>query len=177
MNALGLREGAVHAEVRVNEQGVWIVEIAPRSIGGLCSLTLRFGSGTSLEELILRHAMGVEVESFEREAPAAGVMMIPIPKAGTLQEVRGKKEAEAVSGIEEVRLTIPLGQELVPPPEGARYLGFIFARDASPDRVEAALREAHFHLRFSISRVPAGVPEASRHSQRTGARAKTAIAG
>lgn len=151
VKALGLRHGPVHAELRVNQHGPWIVEIAPRSIGGLCSRTLRFGDGIFLEELILRHALGFEVESFARERQAAGVMMIPIPQAGILREVWGQAEAEAVSGIEEIRLTIPVGQELVPPPEGSRYLGFIFARAERPEQVEASLREAHARLSFIIS--------------------------
>jgi biotin carboxylase len=149
--ALGLREGPVHAELRVNENGPWIVEVAARSIGGLCSRTLRFGTGMSLEELIIRHALGMEITSLQRERKPAGVMMIPIPKAGTLQEVRGREEAEAVPGIEGIRITIPMGQEVVPLPEGTKYLGFIFARDETPERVEAALRQAHRRLTFIIT--------------------------
>lgn len=151
VHVLGLRHGPVHAELRVNDQGPWILEMAPRSIGGLCSRTLRFGAGISLEEMILRDAMGLEVASLEREGRAAGVMMIPIPQAGTFREVRGQDEARRVPGIEEIRITIPVGHEVVPLPEGTRYLGFIFARDDTPDRVEAALREAHRRLTFIIS--------------------------
>jgi len=149
--ALGLEHGPIHAELRVNDQGPWILEIAPRSIGGLCSRALRFGDGISLEELILRHAMGLEVDSIIRERQAAGVMMIPIPQAGILKEVRGHPEAQRVEGIEEIRLTIPVGTEVIPLPEGSRYLGFIFARGETPDRVEAALREAHRRLEFIIT--------------------------
>jgi len=151
VKAVSLHEGPVHAELRLNEQGPWIVEIAPRSIGGLCSRTLRFGEGISLEELILRHALGRGVESFEREKQAAGVMMIPIPRAGILREVQGKEQAEKVPGIEEVRLTIPPGRELIPLPEGTRYLGFIFARGGAPEHVETSLREAHRLLTFIIT--------------------------
>lgn len=151
LKALGLRHGPVHAELRVNDQVPWIIEIAPRSIGGLCSKTLRFDDGISLEELILRHALGSRVESLERERQAAGVMMIPIPAAGVLREVQGIAEAERLPGIEEIRLTIPVGQELIPPPEGARYLGFIFARGKTPEHVEASLREAHHRLGFVIT--------------------------
>jgi biotin carboxylase len=154
--ALGLREGPVHAELRVNEAGPWVIEIAARSIGGLCSRTLRFGTGMSLEELILRHALGMEIPTFER-APtgwvpeAAGVVMIPIPRAGVLEEVRGEAEALAVPGIKEIAITAHLGQELVPLPEGWQYLGFIFARAETPQRVEIALREAHSRIEFLIS--------------------------
>ena len=149
--ALGLREGPVHAELRVNDDGAWIIEIAARSIGGLCARTLRFGMGISLEELIIRHAIGMEVESLQRERQPAGVMMIPIPRAGVLREVRGKVDAGQVSGIEEITISIPIGQEVLPLPEGARYLGFIFARGNTPESVEASLREAHRRLEFVIT--------------------------
>jgi biotin carboxylase len=150
-DALGLREGPVHAELRVNDNGAWIIEIAARSIGGLCARTLRFGTGISLEELIIRHAIGMEVESLQREQQPAGVMMIPIPHAGILREVRDKTDAEKVSGIEEVTISIPIGQKVLPLPEGAKYLGFIFARGSTPESVEASLREAHHRLEFVIT--------------------------
>ncbi len=146
--ALGLRDGPVHAELRVNRHGTWVIEVAARSIGGLCSRTLRFGTGLSLEELILRHALGMEVPTLERERQAAGVMMLPVPRAGVLKAVRGQAEALTVPGIEEVAITAHPGQDLVPLPEGASYPGFIFARAESPERVEVALREAHRRLQF-----------------------------
>ncbi len=149
--ALGLEEGPVHAELRVNERGPWVIEVAARSIGGLCSRTLRFGTGMTLEELILRHALGRKIESYDRERRPAGVMMIPIPRAGRLQSVTGTERALAVRGVEEVAITVHLGQELVPLPEGWQYLGFIFARADTPEEVEQALREAHARLRFEIA--------------------------
>jgi biotin carboxylase len=152
--ALGLREGPVHAELRVNGDGPWVIEVAARSIGGLCSRTLRFGTGMSLEELILRHALGMAIPSHERERRPAGVMMIPIPRAGILSGVRGQSEAEAVDGIEEIAITAHPGQDLVPLPEGWQYLGFIFARADSPERVEMALRKAHRRLDFIIVPAP-----------------------
>jgi biotin carboxylase len=145
---LGLRDGPVHAELRVNRHGPWVIEVAARSIGGLCSRTLRFGPGLSLEELILRQALGMEIPSLERERRAVGVMMIPVPRAGVLKEVRGQTEAQAVPGIDEVAITAHPGQDLVPLPEGASYPGFIFASGESPKGVEAALREAHRRLEF-----------------------------
>jgi biotin carboxylase len=150
-HALGLEEGPVHAELRLNERGVWVVELAARSIGGLCSRTLRFGTGMTLEELILRHALGWELPSLAREGRAAGVMMIPVPKAGHLTAVRGQAEAAAVPGIEEVAITAHLGQAVEPLPEGWQYLGFIFSRGESPEAVEAALRRAFAHLAFEIT--------------------------
>ena len=150
--SLELREGPVHAELRVNEHGPWMLEIAGRSIGGLCSTILEFGSGMCLEELILRQAIGQEITSIEREKHAAGVMMIPIPAAGMLKAVRGVAEAEAVPHITGVEITAKLNHALVPLPEGASYLGFIFARADAPAEVEDAIREAHKHLRFDIRR-------------------------
>ena len=148
--AMGLTKGPVHAELRVNEQGPWVIEVAARAIGGLCSRALRFDAGMSLEELIIRHALGEDVGHVERESQAAGVMMIPIPRAGILREVHGLEAAKAVADIEDVIITAHITQEILPPPEGASYLGFIFSRADAPDRVEAALREAHSMLEFVI---------------------------
>jgi biotin carboxylase len=148
--ALGLTEGPVHAELRVNDRGSWVVEIAARTIGGLCSRTLRFGAGVSLEELVIRHALGIELDSLERERQPAGVMMIPIPRGGVLRTVRGREAALAVPGIQEVTISAHVGQELVPLPEGSRYLGFLLARAESPEAVEESLREAHRRLDFDV---------------------------
>ena len=134
--ALGLREGPIHAELRINDEGIWLIEMAGRSIGGLCSTVLEFGAGFSLEEIILRHAVGMPLPSTERAGGAAGVMMIPIPKGGILREVSGREEAAAVPGVTGVEITAPLNQPLTPLPEGASYLGFIFARGESPEAAE-----------------------------------------
>ena len=151
--ALGLREGPVHAELRISTCGAPVVlEIAARSIGGLCSRTLRFGAGLSLEDLILAHALGHPVAS-PRESAASGVIMLPIPRRGVLREVRGADAAAKVPGIVDVQITAPLGQEVVPLPEGASYLGFIFARGETPAEVEAALRRAHARLLVDITPV------------------------
>jgi len=150
--SLELREGPVHAELRVNEQGPWMLEIAGRSIGGLCSTILEFGAGMCLEELILRQAIGDEITSIEREGHAAGVMMIPIPTAGMLKAVYGVEDALAVPLITGVEITAKLHHPLVPLPEGASYPGFIFARGSSPAEVEEAIRRAHALLRFDIRR-------------------------
>lgn len=148
--ALGLVAGPIHAELRVNDGGAWIVEIAGRSIGGLCSRVLRFGVDGSLEELILRQAAGLPLGETTRRAGAAGVMMIPIPAAGLLRAVAGVDEAAAMPLIESVEITARLNYPLVPLPEGDSYLGFIFARGPSPHEVESALRQAHSCLRFTI---------------------------
>ena len=150
--ALGLREGAVHGEVRVNADGAWLVELAGRSIGGLCAQTLRFAhSGdVSLEGLILRQALGWQIESMQRERQAGGVMMLPIPARGTLAGWRGLDEAQAVPGIESIEITARVNYPLKPLPEGESYLGFIFARGATPAVVESALRAAHRCLKFDI---------------------------
>jgi len=145
--ALGLTDGPIHAELRLNDRGIWMLEVAARSIGGLCSRTLRFGSGISLEELILRHAAGLPMPSHQRESAAAGVMMLPIRNRGRLRAVEGQGEAKAVPGVDGLVITIPPGEQLVPLPEGDRYLGFMFARAGSPAAVEGALRQAHAQLR------------------------------
>jgi biotin carboxylase len=148
--AIGLDHGPVHAEVRFDAARATLIEIAPRSIGGLCSRALRFEGGRSLEEVLLRHASGEDAAQFEREPGAAGVLMIPIPRAGTLVGIEGAAEAAAVDGIEDVKLVIPPGQKVAPPPEGGRYLGFVFARAADPAAVEESLREAHRRLQVRI---------------------------
>ena len=161
VRALGLREGPVHAELRVPDQGVRVLELAARSIGGLCSRALRFGAGVSLEQLILRHALGLGTDDLARESVAAGVMMIPIPRAGTLVKVGGQAQARAVEGIDGLQITIPRGRPVVPLPEGDRYLGFLFARGLTAAAVERSLREAHARLRVRIEPSPGPVPEAT----------------
>ncbi len=158
VRALGLRDGPVHAELRVNDRGAWLIELAARPIGGRCSAALRFvmreaGGGkreASLEEIILCHAMGMKLPTLEREPRASGVMMIPVPGGGALREVLGLEEARAVPLVEEIAITAHRGQMLVPWPEGSRYPGFIFARGETPAAVEAALRAAHGRLRFVL---------------------------
>ena len=150
VEAIGLREGPVHAEWRVNGHGAWLLEIAARSIGGLCSRVLQFGAGVSLEELILMHAGGADVAAYQRESAAAGVMMLPIPRRGVLRAVEGQESARRVPGIVGLMMTIALGQEVVPLPEGVQYLGFLFARGDTPEEVEASLRIAHQRLSFII---------------------------
>jgi biotin carboxylase len=148
--ALGLAEGPVHAELRLGAEGPVVLEVAARSIGGLCGRTLRFGAGVSLEEVVIAHAMRRPLPPLARERRAAGVMMLPIPNAGVLREVRGLDRARAVAGVEDVVITIPEGREVRPLPEGDAYLGFAFARGERPDEVEAALREAHRRLEVEI---------------------------
>lgn len=148
--AVGLERGPLHAELRVDAGGPVMVELAGRSIGGLCSRTLQFGTDASLEELILRQAAGLPVVSLSRAGSAGGVMMIPIPQAGVLRAVRGLDAARAVPLVESVEITAPLHYPLVPLPEGDAYLGFIFARGAAPEAVEAALRASHACLHFEV---------------------------
>lgn len=148
--ALGLTEGPVHAEVRVDGDRVWVVEVAARSIGGLCSRTLRLGAGISLEEVIVRHALGLPLDDLRRAPEASGVMMLPIPRAGTLAAVHGQDDATRVPGIVGLEITIPPGRPVQPVPEGDRYLGFLFARAATPEAVEHALRAAHERLTVEI---------------------------
>jgi biotin carboxylase len=154
--AAGLVTGPVHAEVRVNDQGIWLLEVAPRSIGGLCGRVLVHLLGMSLEELILRQAVDESLPSVPvsteaaGERDAAGVMMIPIPRRGIYRGLEGLAAAQSVPGVTGVAITVELGQIIAPPPDGASYLGFIFSRAASPTAAETALRSAHGRLRFDI---------------------------
>jgi biotin carboxylase len=148
--AVGLREGPVHAEARIDDDKVVLIEVAARSIGGLCSRALTFGAGVSLEELILRHALGLPLDDLERERGASGVMMLPIPRSGVLRGVAGREEARAVPGVAGLEITIPPGREVKTLPEGDRYLGFVFARGSTPADVEASLREASGRLAVRI---------------------------
>ncbi len=150
VTALGLNDGPIHAELRLNDQGPWVIEVGARSIGGLCARALRFGVGITLEELILSHVLGLPIETMAREDKAAGVMMIPIPRGGVLQSVGGLEAARGVAGVDDVTIAIPIGQDVVPLPEGNKYLGFIFARGERPEAVVEALRDAHRCLRFQI---------------------------
>jgi len=144
--AIGLQEGPVHGELRMNDQGIWVIEVAARSIGGKCSRMLEFGTGKSLEELILIHALGQELPSLDLITGAGGVMMIPIPQEGVLERVEGQEEAQQVPGVEELVMTAKPGDQLIPLPEGKRYLGFIVARGTEPAEVEETLRKAHSQL-------------------------------
>jgi len=148
----GLSNGPIHAEMRLNEQGVWLLEIAARSIGGLCGRMLRHTLGMSLEELILRHALNLPLPQAQLD-DAAGVMMIPIPRRGIFLGVRHLEDAMNIADISDIQITAHLGQTIAPPPEGASYLGFIFARGISPDAVDSALRQAHQRLVFEIQSV------------------------
>jgi biotin carboxylase len=150
--AIGLRTGPVHAELRVDRTtgDIWIIELAGRSIGGLCSNVLEFGAGRSLEEVILRHAAGIPSPAPKKKKDAAGVMMIPIPRSGMLRGIQGVTEAMMVPDITGVEITAPLHQPILALPEGDRYLGFIFARSTSPEEAEHALRTAHARLEFEI---------------------------
>ena len=148
--ALGLWHGPIHAEMRVNERGVWMLEIAARPIGGLCARVLQFGNGISLEELVVLHSVGRMPKVLEAANPAAGVMMIPVPRAGILESVDGVAEAKATTGVDDVIITARRGDRLVPLPEGASYTGFIFASGATAQAVEQSLRRAHSRLRFAV---------------------------
>lgn len=164
VSALGLVTGPIHAEFRVNIAGPWVLEVAPRPIGGLCSRALRFGvERMSLEELLIRSALGMSGSDVEREAVASGVMMIPVPRGGMFDGVEGIAAAEAVPGVDEIIITARLRDYVAAWPEGSSYLGFIFAGRGSPAEVEEALRTAHAKLRFAFSpRLPVEHPVSGR---------------
>jgi hypothetical protein len=154
--ALGLSHGPIHAEFRINKDGVWPLEIAPRPIGGLCAHALQFSpdGGDELigfEELLLCHALELPNSDWPRERRASGVMMIPVPNSGVLQGVRGEEAARRTPGFTELRITARLHDYLAAWPEGSSYLGFLFARGNNPEEVERTLRAAHARLEFTIT--------------------------
>jgi biotin carboxylase len=160
-HALGLSHGPIHAECRITPDGaIYVLEVAARPIGGLCSRVLTFGraggargaGGASLEEVLLRHALGESIAEFTREDAAAAVMMIPIASRGIYKGVEGEAEARGVPGVTDVRITAKIGQLLEPLPEAGSYLGFIFARGNTPEAAEASVRGAHRTLTFAVSK-------------------------
>lgn len=152
VEAVGVTHGPVHIELMTSDGKVSVIELAARSIGGLCSRSLNFGlMGTTLETLILRNALGLDKPELHREQVASGVLMIPIPRSGTLVEVRGTEEAREIEGVTGIDLTITPGSRVVAPPEGDRYLGFVFARAPTPERVEGALTRANGLIEVVVS--------------------------
>ena len=151
--ALGLTHGPIHAELRIDERGGQarpvMLELAARCIGGLCSRALRFPGGTSLEEMVLAHALGRPVPGHDGGRPS-GVLMLPVPRPGVLRAVEGQAEAAATPGITGLSITIPVGQRVRPLPDGDRYLGFMFAEGATQDQVERTLSVARDRLRVVI---------------------------
>src|SRR6266699_2264704 len=168
VRAVGLSHGPVHAEFRINDDGVWPLEVAPRPIGGLCARALRFlfeeaSEPIGLEELLLRHALELPGWDSPREQCASGVMMIPVPKSGILKAVSGEGAAHAIQGITDLSITARLHDPIAAWPDGASYLGFLFARGDTPERVEESLREAHEKLTFTITpRLPVEHPATRR---------------
>ncbi len=163
IRALGLTHGPVHAEFRLNDHGVWPIELAARPIGGLCAGSLRFlfadGEHIGLEELLLRHALCMPGSDAPRERQASAVMMIPVSHSGVLEKVEGETEALNVAGITQLEITARLHDFIAAWPEGSSYLGFLFARAATPGQAEHALRVAHSKLRFTLaSRLPVEHP-------------------
>jgi predicted ATP-grasp superfamily ATP-dependent carboligase len=168
VRALGLSQGPVHAEFRVNDEGVWPLEVAPRPIGGLCARALRFAPDArsqtiGLEELLLRHALGLPDSDWPREQSASGVMMIPVPKSGVLERIEGEDAARSVPDITALEITARLHDYIAAWPEGSSYLGFLFASGKSAEEVEGAVRSAHSKLRFELApRLPVEHPATGR---------------
>jgi hypothetical protein len=164
VRALGLSHGPIHAEFRVDEERVWPLEVAPRPIGGLCARALRFagkntGAAIGLEEMLLRHALNLPGGDLPREGSPSGVMMIPVPISGILEKVEGEEAVRATPGITELHITARLRDYVAAWPEGSSYLGFIFAREKTPEEVETALRQAYAKLQFTLTpRLPVEHP-------------------
>lgn len=166
--ALGLSQGPIHAEFRVNDDGIWPLEVAPRPIGGLCARSLRFAPDSNtetigLEELLLRHALGLPGRDWPREKSASGVMMIPVPASGILEEIEGEEAARSIPGVTALEITARLHDYVAAWPEGSSYLGFLFAKGKSAEEVEQSIRTAHAKLRFTLKpRLPVEHPSARR---------------
>jgi len=160
VRALGLTHGPLHAEFKINAEGVWVLEASPRPIGGLCARALRFGPGKIfLEELLARHALGLPGSDLPREEEASGVMMVHVPRSGILEKVEGEEAAAATPGVTDVQITARLHDYIAAWPEGSSYLGFIFARGNFPGEVVASLQEAHGKLQFTFAeRLPVEHP-------------------
>jgi len=162
--ALGLTHGPVHGEFRLNDRGVWPIEVAARPIGGLCARALRFQiedehEPIGLEELLLRHALSLPGRDAPRETAASGVLMIPVPTSGILEKVEGAEEARAMAGVTQLEITARWRDYIAAWPEGSSYLGFLFARGETPAEVENALREGHARLSFRLTpRLPVEHP-------------------
>src|SRR3984893_10092942 len=156
VHAFGFVHGPIHAEFRINEAGVWPIEIAPRPIGGLCARSLQFQLASSderiaLEELLLRHALELPGADAQREVAASGVMMIPVPRSGILEKVKGTESAQKTPGVTSIEITARIYDHIAVWPDGSSYLGFIFAQAKTPAQVETALRAAHEQLTFNIN--------------------------
>ncbi len=168
VRALGLSHGPIHAEFRVNENGVWPLEVAPRPIGGLCARALRFSPDAAtqsigLEELLLRHALGLPGSDWPREQTASGVMMIPVPQSGVLERIEGEDSARSIAGITTIEITARLHDYIAAWPEGSSYLGFLFASAKTPAEAEDAIRRAHAKLHFTLTpRLPVEHPATGR---------------
>ena len=168
-HAIGLHHGPIHAECRVATDGVYVLEVAARPIGGLCARAVRFTGGETFEEMLLRHAVGESPARWRREEAARGVMMIPIPRRGVLRGVDGVDQARRIDGVEDVQITAKLDQVLIPLPEGASYLGFIFAGAPGAGDVTRALRDAHRALRVAIDpELPMLTPSALQYNHHHG---------
>ena len=122
---------------------VVVIELAARSIGGLCSKSLNFGlMGTTLETMILRNALGLDKPELHREQVASGVLMVPIPRTGNFIELLNTEAVRALPNVTGLDVTVRRGSSVEPPPEGDRYLGFVYAHGPDPEVVESALVEA-----------------------------------
>ncbi len=145
-DAYGLTTGAVHAECRIDERDIWILEVASRTIGGDCARMLD-NKNFSIEELAISLAIDAPIKA-ELPDQARGVMMIPIKEKGLLKRVEGLLAARDVPHIDQVEMIIPPGHEMIPLPEGNQYSGYIFASGQTPEQVTAAIKQAYAKLKF-----------------------------
>lgn len=149
-DAYGIKTGPVHAECRLRDAQVYLIEMAARTIGGLCSDILEYGLGCTLEDIVLKQAIGCGSKNTFSET-AAGVLMIPVTQHGILKRIEGLLYASKIEFIEDINIQLRDGYELVPLPEGNSYLGFVFAKAPSYEQVEQALRKAYACLNVVVA--------------------------
>lgn len=150
--ALEIKTGPIHAEFRItSDREVYLIELAARSIGGMCSNAIPLSGGRSLEELIIAEALGMEIPEFAIENQASGVFMMPVPAKGVLRSISGVEEAKSTRWITNVTLSMMINSEVSPIPYDARYVGFIFAKAPTSRAVVEALEEAFKKIEIEIS--------------------------
>ena len=136
---LGLENGPVHVEFKIHNKEIFIIEINPRMIGGLCSRCLSFGLfKTSLEEIALHAFLNNELKSIDLLSNFVGVLMIPTPISGKFISIN-KNELESIPNVSGVEITVSENSNLLEPPFGDKYLGFVFSQGDSKEKVMESL--------------------------------------
>jgi hypothetical protein len=130
--ALQIREGILHTEIKMTPDGPRLIEVNGRVGGGISELLLRV-DGPSLRMWAVRLALGQDVGPIPAvaDSPVAYFRwIVGPPTATTFEAVDGVKELGELAGIDEVRLN-RLPGDRVNPREGSptdhvvRILGLV----------------------------------------------------